>query len=172
MALVKERCRVISLRHISKIHSEAAESSEVASDEECGPLPASEDFFMDMDGPPMDVEWQSFEEENLSGRRDAEEMPCMDTVGNDIIIEEYPGAAIIIEKGHNLYSRIIAADEHREKRKIAGPFYPFSGKEDWETFKWLSSLHEPMEKIDEFFKLSYVCRSQLLSMAFYLPFCR
>ena len=99
-------------------------------------------------------------------------MPCMDTVGNDIIVEEYPGAAIIIEKGHNLYSRIIAADEHSEKRKIAGPFYPFSGQKDWEMYKWLSSLRGPMEKIDEFFRLPYVYFSLLLPMTLCLFFCR
>ena len=75
---------------------------------------------------------------------------------SSVFVQEYSGAAMVIDKGHNLYLRNVVTDEHHEKRKIAGPFYPFSGKEDWDTFKWLSSLHVPMEKVDEFFNLPYV----------------
>lgn len=78
-------------------------------------------------------------------------------VGNNVFAENFPKAAMVVGKGQNLYSRNIFADEHRDKRRIAGPFYPFSGKEDWSTFKWLSSLQVPMEKLDEFFELPYVC---------------
>ena len=159
MAFVKEGRRFIGLRRTSKILTEG-ESSEVASDEECESTSASEDVPMNLNDPLMDEEWQSFKEETRSGRIDVEEMPS-GAVGNDIVIEEYHGAAIIIGKGQNLYSRIIAADEHHDQRKIAGPFYPFSGQEDWEMYKWLSSLRGPMEKIDEFFKLPYVCFSLL-----------
>ena len=170
MAFVKEGRRFIGLRRTSKILSED-ESSEVASDEECESTSASEDVPMNLNGPLVDEEWQSFEEETCSGRIDVEEMPS-GTVGNDIVIEEYHGAAIIIGDGQNLYSRIIAADEHSEKRKIAGPFYPFSGQKDWEMYKWLSSLRGPMEKIDEFFRLPYVNFSLLLPMTLCLFFYR
>ena len=156
---------MIGLGYTSKISSEA-ESSEVGSDEERVSLPVSDEIPLDLNDPPMDGEWRSFGEKNSSGGRNAEGMPCLDTVGSDIVLEEYPGAAIIIGKGHNLYSRIIAADEHHEKRKIAGPFYPFADKEEWETYKWLSSLRVPMEKIDEYFKLPSVSYSLLSSMAF------
>lgn len=168
---MKETRRVIGFKRTTKIFSEA-ESSEVGSDEECEFPSAPEDVAMDIDGPQMDGEWQNFEEEDQSGERIVEGTPSLDVAGNDIVVEEYPGAAIIIGKGQNLYSRIIAADEHREKRKIAGPFYPFSSKEDWEMYKWLSSLRGPLEKIDEFFKLPYVYFFLLLSMSFCLFFCR
>lgn len=96
------------------------------------------------------------EEDNTLMERDGGGITFMATVGNNVFTENFPEAAMIVGKGHNLYSRNMITDEHREKRKIAGPFYPFSGKEDWDTFKWLSSLQVPMEKLDEFFELPYV----------------
>ena len=111
---------------------------------------------MNIDGLTMDGEWQSYVEEDRFEGGDIEEIPCLDTGGNDIIVEEYPDAAIVIGQGHNIYSQTMAADEHHEKRKITGLYYPFSGEEDWKMFRWLSSLRVPMDKIDEFFKLSYV----------------
>ena len=171
MAFVKEGRRFMGLRRTSKILSED-ESSEVGSDEERISQSTSEDIPLNLNDSLMDGEWQNFEEETRSGRVDVEEMPCLGTGGNDIVVEEYPGAAIIIGDGQNLYSRIIAADEHSEKRKIAGPFYPFSGQKDWEMYKWLSSLRGPMEKIDEFFRLPYVYFSLLLPMTLCLFFCR
>ena len=166
-----KRRYVMRFTRASKTSSEA-ESSEVGSDEECEPLSASEDVLMDIDGPPVDGGWQNFEEGDRSGKTVVEGTPSLNTIESDIIVEEYPGAAIIIGRGQNLYSRIIATDEHREKRKIAGPFYPFSGQEDWEMYKWLSSIRGPMEKLDEFFKLPYVYFFLLLSTIFCLFFCR
>ena len=75
---------------------------------------------------------------------------------SDIVIEEYPGAAEIKSQGRDLFAQVLADDEHRERRNIVGIWWPFSCREDWQVFKWLSSLHAPMEKIDEFFHLDYV----------------
>lgn len=111
------------------------------------------------------------EDSTLTGtgtERDDRGIPFMATVGNNVFTENFPEAAMVVGRGHNLYSRNIFTDEHCEKRKIAGPFYPFSGKEDWDTFKWLSSLQVPMEKLDEFFELPYVYHFLLhLSMNLY-----
>lgn len=111
---------------------------------------------MDIDGLAMDGKWQRHVEEDRSEEGDIEETPCLDTVGNDITMEEYPDAALVIGQSHNIYSQTMAADGHHEKRRITGIYYPFSGEEDWKMFQWLSSLRVPMDKIDEFFKLSYV----------------
>ena len=120
--------------------------------------------------PTCDEPRQTFfvEETRTFMERDNEEIPSTTNVGNNVFTENFPEAAMVVGKGHNLYLRNIFADEHRDKRKIAGPFYPFSGKEDWNTFKWLNSLQVPMEKLDEFFELPYVCHFLLyLSMNFY-----
>ena len=113
---------------------------------------------LDLNDPSIGDERQSFLKENdLTGWDKGTEGTLLKAhIASSILVEGFPGAANIIGKGHNLYSQNILADGHCEKRKIAGPFYPFSGREDWETFKWLSSLHVPMEKLDEFFKLSQV----------------
>ena len=151
----KRRC-VYEFRHLSKPSSEAG-SSEVHSDEEFESLSASEEAPMDLDGLPMDEEWHNYVKEDRSAGGDNEETRCLDSVlGNDIFVEEYPDAAIVIGQGHNTYSQTMVADEHHEKRKITGLYYPFSGEDDWKMFRWLSSLRVPMDKIDEFFKLPYV----------------
>ena len=127
---------------------------------ECKSLSANDNTRMDLNDPSIGDERQSFFEENdftgMGWARGTEGTLLKAHIASSIFVEEFPGAANIIGKGHHLYSQNILTDEHCEKRKIAGPFYPFSGREDWETFKWLSSLNVPMEKLDEFFKLSQV----------------
>ena len=95
-------------------------------------------------------------------------VPFTSAVENNVYTEYFPEAAMVVGKGQNLYSRNMIADEHRDERRIAGPFYPFSGKEDRNTctFKWLISLQVPTEKLDECFELPYyVCHFLLhLSM--------
>ena len=73
-----------------------------------------------------------------------------------VSVEEYPGAAQIIDESKDLYSQIWEGDKLYESRKIGGPFYPFSGFMEWEVVEWLHSLNVPMERIDCFFKLDYV----------------
>ena len=73
-----------------------------------------------------------------------------------MIVEEYPGAAEVIEEQKNLYAQIWEADELYDSRKIGGAYYPFSGPIEWEVVEWLNSLNVPMKKIDEFLRLSYV----------------
>ena len=142
-----------------------AETSGVVNDEECVSLPlqAQDDTCVDINirsTQACDEPWQNFfvEEVRPFLERDDGGIPFMATVGNgNVFTDNFPSAAMVVGKGHNLYSRNMINDEHSEKRRIAGPFYPFSGKEDWDTFKWLSSLQVPMEKLDEFFELPYVC---------------
>ena len=71
-----------------------------------------------------------------------------------ISVEEYPGAAQIIDESKDLYSQIWEGDKLYESRKIGGAFYPFSGVIEWEVVEWLHSLDVPMEKIDHFLNLN------------------
>ena len=73
-----------------------------------------------------------------------------------IFIEKYHGAAETMGIGPNMYTQRLEADEHSESRRIAGPWYPFAGKMDWELAKWLNSSHLSVDKIDEFLRLDLV----------------
>ena len=74
----------------------------------------------------------------------------------NIYIDKFPGAAEIMGIGPNMYTQRLEADEHIESRRIAGPWYPFAGKMDWELAKWLNSSHLSVDKVDEFLRLDYV----------------
>ena len=78
------------------------------------------------------------------------------TPETSIFIEEYLGAADVIEMNKDLFSQMWEADEYHECRKIGGPHYPFSGPMEWEVVEWLHSLQVPMDRIDRFFDLEYV----------------
>ena len=112
---------------------------------------------MDADFSTVDAEWCCFAKEELITARNAEGPPCCDVAELDLIIEEYPGAGRIKGRGCNTYMQFLMTDEHNEQRSVAGLWYPFSCHEEWQVFQWLSSLHVPMDKIDEFFGLDYVC---------------
>ena len=74
-----------------------------------------------------------------------------------ITVEEFTGAAHIFDECKNLYTHIWENDGLYEKRKQGGPYYPFSGAMEWEVVEWLQTLDVPMERIDHFFQLDYVC---------------
>ena len=133
-----------------------SETSEVASDEEYGLPPASEDVIMDIDLPTVNDEWHCFAEEEPIAAGDVERPSRCDVVELDVIVEEYPGAGRIKGQGCNTYTRFLMTDEHNEQRSLAGLWYPFSCHEEWQVFRWLSSLHVSMDKVDEFFSLDYV----------------
>lgn len=166
--LKRRRHSIYSSDHILKIPAETTETAEVVSMSESLSPQARDDTRVHTDSfPTGDERWRTFfvGGDNTSAEGNDEGVPFTATVGNNVFVKNFPKAAMVVGKGQNLYSRNIIADEHREKRKIAGPFYPFSGKEDWDIFKWLSSLQVPMEKLDEFFELPYVCHFLLhLSM--------
>lgn len=133
------------------------ELSEVGSDEELHASLLLESVPMNLDGPIMDGEWQNFAERNRSEAEGGEASPRdSGTIANDIVVEEYSGAAEVKSQGRDPFAQLLANDEHRERRDIVGIWWPFSCREDWQVFKWLSSLRAPMEKIDEFFHLDYV----------------
>ena len=73
-----------------------------------------------------------------------------------VVVEEYPGAAEVIEDQKDLYAQIWEADELFDSRKTGGPYYPFSGAIEWEVVEWLHSLNVPMKKVNEFLRLNYV----------------
>ena len=76
-----------------------------------------------------------------------------------VFVEGHPGASKTVGIGPNMYTQRLEADEHSESRKIAGPWYPFAGRVDWELAKWLNSSHLSMDKIDEFLRLDHVSTS-------------
>ena len=108
-------------------------------------------------------EWEEPEEEIPSISESAGEGLFSQTGSDkpDIFVEDYHGAARIIDTGPNLFDRLWESDEYHEFRRLGGPFYPFSGLIEWEVVQWLSSLDVPMEKIDHFFDLSYVSLMQV-----------
>ena len=132
------------------------ESSEVGSDEEYGSLPAPEDTTMNIDSPPVDVGWRCFEERNPTMVENTEGTPHWDVAEVDVVVEEYPSAGKIKGRGCSTYTQLLIADEHVEQRSVAEFWYPFSCREEWQVFRWLSSLRVSMSKVDEFFNLDYV----------------
>ena len=148
-------------------------SSEVGSDEECiYPLNGCDGDI------PMDLDEELGDSIVGRGSYDMDETECcvtedaeftsspsgidlrsaepIDAAGPPVLVEEYPGAARIVDESKNLYDQIWEGDKLYESRKIGGPFYPFSGLVEWEVVEWLHSLDAPMEKIDRFFELEYV----------------
>ena len=142
-------------RHIGTKLSDS-ETSEVGSDEEYGLLPASEDVIMDVDFPTVDAEWRCFAGGEPTTAGNVERPSCYDAAELDIIVEEYPGAGRIKGQGCNTYTQFLVNDDYNKQRSVAGLWYPFSCNEEWQVFRWLSSLHVPMDKVDEFFSLDYV----------------
>lgn len=150
-------------------------SSEIGSDEDYDYL--VDDYAVD-NGMPMDVdmefdeftsESESESESDGTGGSPADELTSspagvdldgssepISILESSTIVEEYLGAAKVIEERKNLFTQIWEDDELHESRKIGGPYYPFSGYMEWEMVEWLHSLHVPMEKIDRFFELAYV----------------
>ena len=86
----------------------------------------------------------------------SEDSRFLNVPSTSVFVERYPGAAKTIGIGPNMYMQQLAADEHSESHKIAGPWYPFAGRVDWELAKWLNSSHLSMDKIDEFLRLEHV----------------
>ena len=157
--------------HLDDLRKHDASSSEVASDEDRVYLPDS------CDEEPMDLD-QELEDPLWYGNCGAEDTECPNTgdaeftsspsgvdlrsteliscVELPVLVEEYPGAAQVVDESKNLYTQIWEGDKLYESRKIGGAFYPFSGVIEWEVVEWLHSLDVPMEKIDHFFELEYV----------------
>ena len=142
-------------------------SSEVGSDEYiCSPNGCDEDVPME-----LDQEWEGSLGCETCCTQDAEEaeftssLSGIDLHSAEVInateslisVEEYPGAAQVVSESNNLFTQIWESDKLYESRKIGGSFYPFSGSREWEVVEWLHSLDVPMEKIDRFFDLEYVC---------------
>ena len=86
----------------------------------------------------------------------SEDPRILDVSSTSIFVEKYPGAAETMGIGPNMYTQRLEADEHNESRSIAGPWYPFAGRVDWDLAKWLNSSHLSMDKIDEFLRLDHV----------------
>ena len=123
---------------------------------------------MDLDIPTVDAGWRCFEGKEVAAAEHIEgPPPCCDVAELDVLIEAYPGASEIKGQGYNTYTQLLLTDGHSEQRNIAGLWYPFSCREEWQVFQWLSSLRVSMDKVNEFFSLDYVCSLSLNARALY-----
>ena len=86
----------------------------------------------------------------------SEDPRILNASSTSIFVEQYPGAAETMGIGPNMYTQRLEADGHSESRRIAGPWYPFAGRVDWDLAKWLNSSHLSMDKINEFLRLDHV----------------
>ena len=171
MAHAREKRSVLSFTKHWKPHtvsamkrrSQSRSSSEIASDEECE-YPTVPRVSTDIEGPLKGRElWLPVpaEEDNLVsvaetiGRDSLCSSP--DGAGTTVVIEEYHGSAEVKFQSHCLYNRLMLADRDGGGRNTDNFWYPFSCHMEWQVFKWLSSLRDPMGKINEFFNLEYVC---------------
>ena len=118
-----------------------------------------------MSEPALHDKWEKSMGENFGMPETANE-DFFSRAGNrsDVFVEEFHGAAQIIGVGPSLYDQLWDSDKYFECRKLGGPYYPFAGQVEWEVVQWLNSLDVPMEKIDQFFDLSYVSLMQLPSV--------
>lgn len=80
----------------------------------------------------------------------------IDVAETPLYVEEYAGAAEVMEERKDIFGQIWETDRYYGSRKIGGPHYPFSGSIEWEVVEWLHSLAVPMDRIDRFFNLEYV----------------
>ena len=133
-----------------------SETSEVASDEEYGLPPASEDVIMDIDFPTVNDKWHCFAGGEPISAGNVERPSRCDVAELDVTVEEYLGADRIKGQGCNTYTQLLRTDEHSEQRSVSGVWYPFACREEWQVFRWLSSLRVSMDRVDEFFGLDYV----------------
>ena len=148
-----------------------ASSSEVGSDNDCYRLNAcdvdvSVDLELDADAngiftsnsnEEMDTEVYHENFTSLPWGVDLRPADAISEAEPIINVEEFTGAAHVYGECKNLYTHIWENDGLYEKRKQGGPYYPFSGAMEWEVVEWLQTLDVPMERIDRFFQLDYVC---------------
>ena len=133
-----------------------SDSTEIGSDEECQVLTDTENVPIDINSRTEEVEWQIFEEEESHVEAtDIEETPCLTAAGNDILVEEYPGAAEIKAQGLNAYAQITETDEYREACRF------FSEEANFAEFAWLNHAGLSMRMVDEYCKLPFVSISPL-----------
>ena len=111
---------------------------------------------MSVDDSPVDAGWRCIGERIPTRMENTEGRPHWDVVEVDVVVEEYPGAGRIKGRGCSAYMQLLKVDEHVGQRDVAGLWYPFSCREEWQVFRWLSSLRVSMDKVDEFFSLDYV----------------
>lgn len=146
-----KRRRLAGTSYLTLEKPSESESSGVGSDEEYDAVSVLEDVPLDMNGLAVDGEWQSFVEENRLVAENANEPPCPDMSGNDIVADEYPGAAEIISQGPTLFAQIKETNEYRESVAF------FSQQADFAECEFFVNSGLPMRKIDEYRELPSVC---------------
>ena len=132
-------------------------SSEPSSDIGMDDSQVLEDIEVDINEPAF-YEWEQPEGKSLGTLEatDKDLFSQTDDLKPYVLIENYHGAAQVVDTGPNLFDQLWDSDEYYECRKLGRPYYPFAGYIEWEVVQWLNSLDVPMEKIDRFFDLSYV----------------
>ena len=111
---------------------------------------------MDMHNPAVGARWRSFAEDVPTTAENIEGPLRCGVAELDVTVEEYPGADKIKGQGCNTYTQLLQTDEHSEQRSVSGIWYPFACREEWQVFRWLSSLRVSMDQVDRFFSLDYV----------------
>ena len=156
-------------KHARQIASSSS-SSEVGSDEGCS-YPREncvDDTQMDVDlelGKPVwggtggeETEYITPEDADFTSSPMGVDLQSADPIDSSeptITVEEYPRAAEVIEVRKNRCVQLWESDKLYELRKIAGAYYPFSGKVEWQAVDKVLQ-HLPMGKVDDFLKLEYV----------------
>lgn len=155
MTIASKRHRFMTARY-QNLKATESDSTEIGSDEECQVLTDTENVLIDINSLTEEVEWRIFEEEESHVEAtDIEEPPCLATAGNDILVEEYPGAAEIKAQGFNAYAQITETDEYREACRF------FSEEANFAEFAWLNHAGLSMRMVDEYCKLPFVSISPL-----------
>lgn len=154
-------------------------SSEVGSDEACEDWQRENnsgnyDMQMDLDLGPFESKWEEsdggesessiFEDASFThqplGVDLAFDAPLAES-SSSITVEEFCGAAAVLEVLKNRFAQLWESDKLYGSRKIAGPHYPFSGAVEFTGVeRFLQYL--PMGRINDFLSLEYVRQSVVL----------
>ncbi|TDL22476.1 hypothetical protein BD410DRAFT_723064 [Rickenella mellea] len=76
---------------------------------------------------------------------------------DDLVIDHYAHAACVFGPGQHLFEDKSTDSEARR----VNPFYPFASYGEWELADWLERAQIPMTKIDSFFKLHLIRKTNL-----------
>ena len=117
-------------------------SSEPSSDTGLDNPQVNEDIEIDMNESELYKEWEQ-PTRKVSSVLETTDEGLVSRTGDkldDTCIEDYHGAALVVDAGPNLYDQLWDSDEYYEYREVGGPYYPFAGHVEWEVVQWLNSL--------------------------------
>ncbi|KAG2144334.1 hypothetical protein DEU56DRAFT_910688 [Suillus clintonianus] len=91
-------------------------------------------------------DWDEMSRGSTSGS-ESQEMPTH----NSEVIDSYPDCAQSYGKGYTFLN--LFNSDNNSKHRATNPYYPFSGRKDWEVGSWLLRSGLSMGKIDNFLSL-------------------